>query len=399
MKINSPEQLDVEGGQFTANLLHFARLLRQLNIPVSSYQVHGFAEAINYIDITIKDDFYNVARSFLLHDIFKRQQFDIAFDLFWSNYLKVILDFQNQPRSPYTNKVAENEAGALSEGKNSALIGSKVNQPSEIDNLIGTEPQLRPTYSPYEFLRYKDFSKYSEDELHQARKIINDMSLDFKQKRTRRRIQAAKKSKFLDFRASIRNNRTAGGELIDLKWQKNKYRSRQLIVLCDISGSMERYTQIFLYFLYAIAQDIRRIETFVFGTRLTRLTLMMRKKKADQVLDNLSSLILDWSGGTKIGESLRDFNYQWARRVRCQGSIVLIISDGWDRGNHELLRKEISRMSRTAYRLIWLNPLAETDDYLPLVQGMQIVLPYLSDFLPLANLNNLESLSSSLGSI
>jgi uncharacterized protein with von Willebrand factor type A (vWA) domain len=148
-----------------------------------------------------------------------------------------------------------------------------------------------------------------------------------------------------------------------------------------------------------MVQDTRHIETFVFGTRLTRLTSLFRKKGTDQVLENLSTLIMDWSGGTRIGESIKDFNYLWSRRVASQGSIVMIISDGWDRGNYVLLDQEVSRLSRTAHRLIWLNPLAGSPEYQPLVQGIQTVLPYDDDFYPIDNLINLESLVIKLGSL
>jgi len=145
---------------------------------------------------------------------------------------------------------------------------------------------------------------------------------------------------------------------------------------------MEEYSRVFLYFLYAMVQETKRIETFVFGTRLTRLNMLLRKKNPDQVIDHLSSVIMDWSGGTRIGESVKDFNYYWARRVRCQGSIVTIISDGWDRGKSDLLGREMSRLGRTAHRLIWLNPLAGSENYQPLVKGIQAVTPHVDVFTP-----------------
>ncbi len=160
---------------------------------------------------------------------------------------------------------------------------------------------------------------------------------------------------------------------------------------------MEEYSRVFLFFFNAMVQETKRIETFVFGTRLTRLTILLRKKNPDQVIDHLSSVIMDWSGGTRIGESVKDFNYYWARRVRCQGSIVMIISDGWDRGKSDLLGREMSRLGRTAHRLIWLNPLAGSENYQPLVKGIQAVTPHVDVFYPIANLINLEFLVGSLG--
>lgn len=145
---------------------------------------------------------------------------------------------------------------------------------------------------------------------------------------------------------------------------------------------MEEYSRVFLYFLNAMTQETKRVETFVFGTRLTRLTILLRKINPDQVIDHLSSVVMNWSGGTRIGDSVKDFNYYWARRVRCQGSIVTIISDGWDRGKSDLLGREMSRLGRTAHRLIWLNPLAGSKYYQQLVKGIKAVAPYVDVFTP-----------------
>jgi uncharacterized protein with von Willebrand factor type A (vWA) domain len=169
--------------------------------------------------------------------------------------------------------------------------------------------------------------------------------------------------------------------------------------MSDISGSMERYSKIFLYILYALVQRSHRIETFVFGTRLTRITPALRKKSIDLVIDNLSNSVFDWSGGTRIGESLREFNFLWSRRVSSQESILIIISDGWDRGDIALLDKEVGRLRRSVHRIIWLNPIAGSPDYQPLVKGMQTVLPYVDDFYPLNNLSTLESLAERLSSL
>lgn len=393
-----PGQNSLEGGQLLANLLLFTRLLRQLDIPISSYQVHSMAKALELIDVTAKADFYNTARCFLLHDISKREQFNLAFDLFWSGYIEVSLEIPGHLQKPLLQEMIDRESDTSSQKIGAVFQGHSVETSMQTHETSDTDIQVQPTYSANEILRQKDFRNYSAEEFQQAKKIIREMTWSIKQKRTRRKVRSIRKTKFLDFRRSLRNNINVGGEMVDLEWKRKKYKSRQIIVLCDISGSMEKYSQVFLYFLYAMVQETKRIETFVFGTRLTRLTLMLQKQKSEQVIEHLSSLRLDWSGGTRIGESLKDFNYHWARRVRCPGSIVIIISDGWDRGDYLLLKKEISRLSRTAHRLMWLNPAAGSDNYQPLVKGIQTVLPYVNDFYPLANLNNLESLTMGLDS-
>jgi uncharacterized protein with von Willebrand factor type A (vWA) domain len=334
----------------------------------------------------------------LLHDTSNREQFDLAFDLFWSGYIKVILEVPGHLRKPLIQEMIDREADASAQKIGAALLGPIVEPSLQPDEPNDTDIQVQPIYSAHEILRHKDFEHYSADEFQQAKRVIREMTWSIKQKRTRRKVRSIRKTKFLDFRNSIRNNVNASGELVDLEWKRNKYKSRQIIVLCDISGSMEKYSRVFLYFLYAMVQETKRIETFVFGTRLTRLTLMLQKQKSEQVIENLSSLRLDWSGGTRIGESLQDFNYHWARRVRCPGSIVIIISDGWDRGDYKLLKREISRLSRTAHRLMWLNPIAGAENYQPLVKGIQTVLPYVDDFYPLSNLKNLETLTKGLDS-
>jgi hypothetical protein len=181
-----------------------------------------------------------------------------------------------------------------------------------------------------------------------------------------------------------------------LEWQQRKNKPRPLVVICDISGSMERYSRLFLYFLYALTQGTQRVEVFVFGTRLTRLTPALRYKDVDQAVRRTSQTVLDWSGGTRIGESLRTFNYLWARRVLGRGAVLLFISDGWDRGEINLLEKEMARLRRSVSRLFWLNPLLGSPDYQPLVRGIQAALPYIDEFLPLHNLESFERLRNKI---
>jgi len=384
------------GGHFLQNLLHFTRLLRELDIAISGNQIVGLTEAIDLIDISRKEDFYYTSRSFLLNDISKREKFDLAFDLFWSGYIAGYLEFAGSSQTTTREVLDDINLDALSEKVSGVLIDSSLVEANDHQFSEKPDLQIRPLYSSHDILRQKDFGLYDAEDLRQAKIEIKKAGLFRIQKRTRRKIQSSKKSKFLDFQRTLRNNLNTCGELIELDWQQTKYKSRPVIVLCDISGSMEQYSHVFLQLLYALVQDTMRIETFVFATRLTRMTMLLRKNSPHQVLDNLSSQVPDWSGGTRIGASLKTFNYCWSRRVRCQGSIVLIISDGWDRGDTNLLRKEVSRLSRTAHRLYWLNPLAAGEEYQPLVKGIQTASPYVDVTLPLANLINLESVVNKL---
>lgn len=397
MIIQYPDGASESRGFLLANLLHFGRLLRGLEIPVSSQQIYNLAEGVMYIDIASRDDFYHASRAFLLHNIDKLQQFNLAFDLFWSKHLTILMELSSDQKMVHREIPGEVQDEQKTKTTRKGKLASKIYTKEERDGEHSPEMEIRPVYSPIEILYRKDFADLSRDELRVARAIIRKLAWQLDQKRTRRKIRAMKKNSYLDFRRSLRKNLSTGEEIINLEWQRRKVKARPLVMICDVSGSMERYSQIFLYFLYALAQDSRHIETFVFGTRLTRLTPALRKKNIEIVLGDLSNSIEDWSGGTRIGEAIKEFNYRWSRRILGHGAIIAIISDGWDRGNLELLESEISRMSRMATRLIWLNPLAGSPDYQPLVGGIQTVLPYIDDFYPLKNLKNLQAFAADLG--
>jgi uncharacterized protein with von Willebrand factor type A (vWA) domain len=183
-----------------------------------------------------------------------------------------------------------------------------------------------------------------------------------------------------------------GGVPLELTWREVRTRQRPLVVLCDISGSMDRYSRILLQFVHTISDGLRDVETFVFGTRLTRITRLLREKDIDDAIAAVGKQVVDWSGGTRIGEAIKDFNYLWGRRVLGRGAVVMLISDGWDRGDAKLLSREMSRLQRSCHRLIWLNPLLGSPGYQPLTQGMQAALPHVDDFLPVHNLASLEQL-------
>lgn len=371
--------------------------MRRLGIRISSRQIIDLAKALALIDITNREDFYYTTRSLLIHSYDQFDLFNLAFDLFWSKQIEFTLElgeFNKRLRS-------EKDAEEFIQSDEQVIEKKSFNTIEDLEDVLEAEPSenldLRPTYSPLEILRYRDFASYSPEEVEAARKAIQQMVRSLDKRNTRRLIHSSKQTRQLDFRRAIRDNMNRGGELLLLAWSRRKTKPRPLVILCDISGSMERYSRMFLNFLYAFIQEGRGIETFVFGTRLTNITPALRTADIDSALKKVSHLVLDWSGGTRIGESLKDFNYGWSRRVLGRGAIVIIISDGWDRGNVELLKKEVSRLRRSASRLIWLNPLAGALDYQPLVRGMQAALPFIDDFLPLNNLDSLENLAIRLG--
>lgn len=386
-------------GFLLANLLHFGRMLRESGIPVSSQQIFDLAEGITFIDLSQKEDFYTTTRAYLLYSIDCLDKFNIVFDLFWSHQIKAMMEFfvgHQSVNSESNEKLNTQDENHILQN----VIAPSINSLHEKNtNEYLEEVKVNPIYSPLESLYQKDFSNFDELDLIEAKKIIKKILWQLEQQWSRRRVRAFKKTHLLDFRRSFRNNMTFGGELFDLEWRCRKFRPRPLVVLCDMSGSMDSYSKILLYFLYSLVQNSRQIEAFVFATRLTRLTPTLRRKNVDKVFEGLSSLVYDWSGGTRIGESLKEFNYQWARRLLSRGVIVVVISDGWDRGDIGLLEREIFRLKRSTSRLIWLNPVAGSKDYEPLVRGIQTVLPFVDDFIPFNNLRSLSTLAEKLGSI
>jgi uncharacterized protein with von Willebrand factor type A (vWA) domain len=198
-------------------------------------------------------------------------------------------------------------------------------------------------------------------------------------------------------RRSLRRNLGYGGELLEWSFRKPKFKPRPLVIIADISGSMERYTRLLLHFIYSLTKGLEHsVEAFVFGTRLTRISRQLELKDVDLSMKEITRSVPDWSGGTRIGANLKKFNYHWARRILSRGAVVLMISDGWDRGDPHLLANEMARLQRSCHRLIWLNPLLGSPNYQPLTRGMMAALPYIDDFLPVHNLATLEALARHL---
>jgi uncharacterized protein with von Willebrand factor type A (vWA) domain len=261
-------------------------------------------------------------------------------------------------------------------------------------------------YSPSEVLRQKDFDKFTSEEILAARRMISDMDWSIGKRKTRRK-QSVPHGTEVDLTRLIRHNLKYGGELIHLPERANKFKPRPLIVLADISGSMERYTRMVLHLMHALSQEalaphgvgMTRVEVFVFGTRLTRITADLKKRSVDAALARVVQRVPDWSGGTRIGEAIKTFNFKWARRLLHSGAVVLILSDGWDCGDVETLRDEMSRLQRSCARLMWLHPLLGRQTFEPSTLGLQVALPFVDDFLPVRNLISLEILVKTLAMV
>ncbi len=375
-------------GHLLRNMVLFGRLLRAGGLDVTPAQMTDWVEALRFVELLDPRDFRAASRSILVRRQADLAWFEAAFDLFW------------QARDP--RELAELELGLLvqrttEKTQRSALQKLELQHDAD-DGEDSNEPPLEAAaYSEREQLRRKDFAQLSAEELAEIKRLMSRLRWNLQTRRSRRHVPFRRGHR-PDLRRTLRRNLSRGGELLPLHKRQRKRKKRPLILLCDISGSMEPYSRLLLHFVYALSnQDsaqhgLEKIEAFVFGTRLTRITQFLRESDPDRALQAATRQIEDWGGGTRTGESLQIFNVEWSRRVLGQGAVVLVISDGWDRGDIDLLGREIDRLHRSCHRLIWLNPLLGSPGYEPLTRGMQAALPHIDEFLPVHNLHSLEQL-------
>jgi uncharacterized protein with von Willebrand factor type A (vWA) domain len=357
--------------------------LRALGIDVTPTQIIDLVEGLKYIDVRRREDFKNSARTVLVSRREQLPLFDRAFDLFW----------QGREEDKWARVDPCRPMPQASPGQRQEFTFAKSGDDGHGPGGEGGEPKVEELYiySPQEILRHKDFAEMSPDELCAVKSLLRGMSWEFEQRRTRRKAHAPHGA-YLDMRRTLRQNLRYGGEPLRFAWQRRKQKRRPLVVICDISGSMESYSRILLQFIYVISNGLKKVEAFVFGTRLTRITHHLKERDVDEALERATNAVQDWAGGTRIGEALKTFNYVWGRRVLGQGAIVLIISDGLDCGDIPLLELEMHRLRLSCRRLIWLNPLLGCANYEPLTRGMVAALPYIDDFRPVHNLESLEQL-------
>jgi uncharacterized protein with von Willebrand factor type A (vWA) domain len=251
-------------------------------------------------------------------------------------------------------------------------------------------------YSRSETIRHRDFDRMTSQELRDAERLVDLLEPRLELRRTRR-YELHRHGRRLATRQMFRRNLATGGEVVSWVWRRPVRRPRPLVVLCDISGSMERHSRLLLRFIQALsASSAVKTESFVFGTRLTRVTRLLKDRNRDRALAKVADAVTDWAGGTRIGESFRDFNHRWARRTLRSSGVVIVVSDGWDRGDPRLVELETARLRRNCHRLVWLNPLAGTPGYQPLAAGMRAAFPYIDDFLAAGTVASLERLGQIL---
>lgn len=365
------------------NLVLFGRLLRGLGVPVTPTRVATLVRALSEVDLSRKEDVKAAARAVLVSRQAHLAPFDRAFELFWRARRGTA------PAIPGPAELAPPQR--RSQGRALAAVEARGEPDPDLPEAPEPLVERRYTYSPREVLRRKDFADLSAEELAEVQALLQTLSFDLEPRESRRKV-AAPSGRHLDLRRLLRRSQRYGGEPVELAFRQRKLKRRPLVVLCDVSGSMAAYSRILLQFVYAVSRGLGRVESFLFGTRLTRVTRQLRQRDVAAALRQATAEVLDWGGGTRIGEAVKEFNYRWARRVLGQGAVVLVISDGWDRGDVDLLAREMARLRRSCQRLVWLNPLLGLPSYRPLTRGIQAALPHVHDFLPVHNLASLEQL-------
>ncbi len=372
-------------GHLLENLTQFARLLRSLGLSVPAGSTIEAAKAVQHIDIGKRDEFRFALRTVLVRRAEDLQVFDTAFRTFWSRPSGTSTKLDLRPLG------SERRLGDPVVEMESLSNASDV--PSHEAQTHLERVQIS-TYSDREILREKDFKKLTAEETAHAVRLLRELRWRPAPRKTKRWAPGQGRSP--DRRKLLARLARREDDPDVLPTRARKTSPRRLVLLCDISGSMERYTRMLLWFACCLTGNLGRVESFVFGTRLTRITKKLRAQRGANPLREISRLVPDWSGGTRIGETLRAFNVHWARRVLGNGAVVLVVSDGWDRGDPAAMRREVSRLGRSCHRLVWLSPLLGSPQYKPLTRGLQAALPSIDDFLPIHNLASLDRLAAHL---
>ena len=383
----------LEGSRLVANIMHFGRILRAAGLPVGTGKILDGVNAICEIGVGNRTDFYWALHAVFVNRRDQHEMFDQAFHIFWRD--PKIMERMMGIMLPQIDVEAPIEAEPPSRRIQDALSSKDSNDDEEREREEEIEFDAAMTASARELLQEMDFEDMSAEEIAQAKAAIARMRLPLAEIATRR-FEPANRRRRVDMRATLRTALRSGGATIPLRWRDRRTRPPPLVILCDISGSMSRYTRMFIHFMHTLTNDRDRVHTFLFGTRLTNVTRYLRHKDIDVALAKVTNAVEDWSGGTRIGESLGDFNRHWSRRVLGQGAVVILISDGLDRDAGRGLTEEMDRLHKSCRRLIWLNPLLRFEGFEPKSQGIRAILPQVDDFRPVHNLLSLGELIEAL---
>jgi hypothetical protein len=381
-------------GHLAENVMHFARVLRAAGLPIGPDRVIDAMRALEVVGVERRDDFYWTLASVFLD---RREQFEVydqAFHIFWRDpqllervmamFLPQVYGRQGRDEREASSRVAE---AMQPRGKKPQETPAEPPQETQLDASL--------SFSAREVLQHADFETMTADEIAQAKKMLANLRLPIPEIRTRRFAPDADGAR-VDLRATLRASLRNGAKVIALRRRSPQRRHPPLVVMCDVSGSMNRYSRMFLHFLHAITNDRDRVTSFVFGTRLTNISRYLRHRDVDVAMGGVADAIADWSGGTRIGNCLREFNLRWSRRVLGQNAVVLMISDGLDGDVGEGLAREMERLHKSCRKLIWLNPLLRYEGFEARPAGVRAMLPHVDEFLPVHNIASLVDLSRAL---
>jgi uncharacterized protein with von Willebrand factor type A (vWA) domain len=371
------------------NVAHFARALRRAGIPVGPDRVLDGLRALQLAGVERKEDFYWTLAAVFLSRHEQLELFDHAFRLFWHE--RFLLD-RALGQSALAAPAAHPQDIPPSRVAEALGLVTAVPVRREEQDL---EPDAVLSASDTERLQRQDFETMTAGELAQAKKLIANLRLPIPMIRTRR-LHPDPHGRRVDLRASLRAALRGGADAIPLRRRSFRREHPPLVVLCDISGSMSRYSRMFLHFLHAITNDRDRVHSFVFGTRLTNVTRHLRHRDVDVALAAITHAVEDWSGGTRIGATLKEFNLHWSRRVLGQNAVVILISDGLDRDAGDDLDAQMERLHKSSHRLVWLNPLLRFEGFEPRASGVKAMLPHVDAFLPVHNVDSLLDLARAL---
>jgi uncharacterized protein with von Willebrand factor type A (vWA) domain len=403
---------EVDGRRLLRETVGFGRALRAAGLAVDVGAAVDFARALPLVVMGEREQVRAAGEAVFVRRRDDREVYDAVFDRWWRQRGRRQGDFAAPPRpSPRDDEGLEGEApGQAAPEPGDERVESQPDQqgvpiPSAGDDDSEDDADIEgvvvapDAYSRGEMLRHREFDRMTPAELRDAERLVDALIPHLEQRRTRR-YELHSHGRRLAPRAMFRQNLGTGGQLLTWVWRRPVKEPRSLVVLCDISGSMERHSRLLLRFVQALSASSEvRAESFVFGTRLTRVTRLLRDKDRDRALARVADTVNDWAGGTRIGESFRTFNQKWARRSLRSSGVVIVVSDGWDRGDPALVASETARLRRNCHRLVWLNPLAGTPGYQPLAGGMRAAYPYIDDFLPAGTVASLERLGEILGGV
>lgn len=410
--VRSPYGPEVDGRRLLGEAVGFGRSLRAVRLSIDLGAAVDFARALTLVDLADREQVKAAGAAVFVRRRDDRSVYDAAFDAWWRRRASR-LPHDSGPTSMRQDEDASTDADALGAAPPEPGTEPAATRPDEGGTPIPTEGSeetddelpidgvvISPdAYSQGEVLRHREFDRMTPAELRDAERLVDALVPNLERRRTRR-YELHSHGRRLAPRAMFRRNLGTGGQLLTWVWRRQIREPRSLVVLCDISGSMERHSRLLLRFIQALSSASEvRTESFVFGTRLTRVTRLLRDRDRDRALARVADSVNDWAGGTRIGDSFRTFNQRWARRSLRTSGVVIVVSDGWDRGDPSLVASETARLRRNCHRLVWLNPLAGTPGYQPLAGGMRAAYPYIDDFLPAGTVASLERLGEILGGV